>query len=362
MFALTGNDAATAALTGAGVPAAAGSGGAAAMGLMGAGTRGRLEVRELRTFFYTRRGVVKAVDGVSFTLEPGETLGLVGESGSGKSITCLSLLRLVPEPAGQIVGGEVWLGGRDLLGLSRREMEQVRGREVAMVLQDPMTSLNPVFNVGKQVGEGAHYHLGLAGEGLRERVQRLLRWVRIPAPEARAGDYPHQMSGGMRQRIVGAIALASEPGVLIADEPTTSLDVTIQAQYLRLLKDLQQEHGFGMIFVTHDFGIVARVCDRVAVMYAGKIVELAATEELFRVPKHPYAQALIGSLPDPDLEVEWLTTIPGQPPSLYDLPAGCPFAPRCERVMDICREEYPPVVDTGGGHTAACWLYGEAGV
>ncbi len=346
MFALTGTDDVVAGLA----------------GVTDAGTGGRLEVRELRTFFYTRRGVVKAVDGVSFTLEPGETLGLVGESGSGKSITCLSLLRLVPEPAGQIVGGEVWLGGRDLLGLSRREMEQVRGREVAMVLQDPMTSLNPVFNVGKQVGEGAHYHLGLAGDGLRERVQRLLRWVRIPAPEARAGDYPHQMSGGMRQRIVGAIALASEPGVLIADEPTTSLDVTIQAQYLRLLKDLQQEHGFGMIFVTHDFGIVARVCDRVAVMYAGKIVELAATEELFRSPKHPYAQALIGSLPDPDGEVEWLTTIPGQPPSLYDLPAGCPFAPRCERAMDICREEYPPVVDTGGGHTAACWLYGEVGV
>ena len=320
---------------------------------------GRLEVRELCTSFYTRRGVVKAVDGVSFTLEPGETLGLVGESGSGKSITCLSLLRLVPEPAGRIVVGQVWLGGRELLGLSRREMEQVRGREIAMVLQDPMTSLNPVFNVAKQVGEGARYHLGLEGSGLRERVQQLLRWVHIPAPEVRANDYPHQMSGGMRQRIVGAIALSSQPSVLIADEPTTSLDVTIQAQYLRLLKDLQQEHGFGMIFVTHDFGIVARVCDRVAVMYAGKIVELAPTPELFSAPKHPYAQALIKSLPDPDLEVEWLTTIPGQPPSLYDLPPGCPFAPRCDRAMDICREQYPPAFATGAGHTAACWLYGD---
>ena len=331
----------------------------------------RLEVKDLQTWFYTRRGVVKAVDGVSFSLEPGETLGLVGESGSGKSITCLSILRLVPEPAGRIVGGEVWLGGADLLQLSRHEMEQVRGRQVSMVLQDPMTSLNPVFNVEKQVGEGSRYHLGLQGTGLKDRVQQLLRWVRIPAPEVRANDYPHQMSGGMRQRIVGAIALSSEPSVLIADEPTTSLDVTIQAQYLRLLKDLQEEHRFSMIFVTHDFGIVARVCDRVAVMYAGKIVELAPTQELFSAPKHPYAQALIQSLPDPDLEVEWLTTIPGQPPVLYDLPAGCPFAPRCTQAMDICREQYPPTFETGlavgaageksASHTAACWLYGEAG-
>ena len=346
----------------------------------------RLQVKDLQTWFFTRRGVVKAVDGVSFTLEPGETLGLVGESGSGKSITCLSILRLVPEPAGQIVGGEVWLGDTDLLQLSRHEMEQVRGRQVSMVLQDPMTSLNPVFNVEKQVGEGSKYHLGLQGTGLKDRVQQLLRWVRIPAPEVRANDYPHQMSGGMRQRIVGAIALSSEPSVLIADEPTTSLDVTIQAQYLRLLKDLQEEHRFSMIFVTHDFGIVARVCDRVAVMYAGKIVELAPTQELFSAPRHPYAKALIGSLPDPDLEVEWLTTIPGQPPSLYDLPPGCPFAPRCADAMDICREQYPPTFETGDvtrattgartgagqaqsplttslsnrSHTAACWLYGEA--
>ncbi len=340
----------------------------------------RLEVKDLQTYFYTRRGVVKAVDGVSFTLEPGETLGLVGESGSGKSITCLSILRLVPEPAGRIVGGEVWLGDLDLLQVSRQEMQQIRGRHVSMVLQDPMTSLNPVFNVEKQVGEGAKYHLGMQGVGLKERVQQLLRWVRIPAPEVRANDYPHQMSGGMRQRIVGAIALSSEPSVLIADEPTTSLDVTIQAQYLRLLKDLQEEHRFSMIFVTHDFGIVARVCDRVAVMYAGKIVEMAPTQELFNSPKHPYAQALIQSLPDPDLEVEWLTTIPGQPPSLYDLPPGCPFAPRCAQAMDICREEYPPAFETGGtgpansgsgnfggavasavSHTAACWLYREDG-
>ena len=200
-----------------------------------------------------------------------------------------------------------------------------------------------------------------------------MRWVRIPAPEVRANDYPHQMSGGMRQRIVGAIALSSQPSVLIADEPTTSLDVTIQAQYLQLLKDLQEEHRFSMIFVTHDFGIVARVCDRVAVMYAGKIVEMAPTRELFSAPRHPYAKALIQSLPDPDLEVDWLTTIPGQPPSLYDLPPGCPFAPRCADAMDICTQQYPPTFETGavtgGGlpgqsaasHTAACWLYGEAG-
>ena len=333
-----------------------------------------LEVKDLQTWFYTRRGVVKAVDGVSFALEPGETLGLVGESGSGKSITCLSILRLVPEPAGRIVGGEVWLGDTDLLQLSRHEMEQVRGRHVSMVLQDPMTSLNPVFNVEKQVGEGSMYHLGLHGTGLKDRVQQLLRWVRIPAPDVRANDYPHQMSGGMRQRIVGAIALSSQPSVLIADEPTTSLDVTIQAQYLQLLKDLQEEHRFSMIFVTHDFGIVARVCDRVAVMYAGKIVEMAPTRELFSSPRHPYARALIRSLPDPDVEVEWLTTIPGQPPSLYDLPVGCPFAPRCADAMDICTREYPPTFETGdfasgvgstpalaASHTAACWLYGEKG-
>ena len=345
---------------------------AASAALDGPTPAARLEVNDLQTWFYTRRGIVKAVDGVSFTLEPGETLGLVGESGSGKSITCLSILRLVPEPAGRIVGGQVLLGDTDLLQLSRHEMEQVRGRQVSMVLQDPMTSLNPVFNVEKQVGEGSMYHLGLHGSGLRERVQQLLRWVRIPAPEVRANDYPHQMSGGMRQRIVGAIALSSQPSVLIADEPTTSLDVTIQAQYLQLLKDLQEEHRFSMIFVTHDFGIVARVCDRVAVMYAGKIVEMAPTRELFSEPRHPYAKALIQSLPDPDLEVDWLTTIPGQPPSLYDLPPGCPFAPRCADAMDICTQQYPPTFETGavtgGGipgqsaasHTAACWLYGEA--
>ena len=335
----------------------------------------RLEVKNLQTWFYTGRGVVKAVDGVSFTLEPGETLGLVGESGSGKSITCLSILRLVPEPAGRIIGGEVLLGGIDLMQLSRHEMEQVRGRHISMVLQDPMTSLNPVFTVEKQVGEGSMYHQGLQGARLKDRVLELLRWVRIPAPEVRVNDYPHQMSGGMRQRIVGAIALSSEPSVLIADEPTTSLDVTIQAQYLRLLKDLQDEHQFSMIFVTHDFGIVARVCDRVAVMYAGRIVEMAPTRELFNNPGHPYARALIQSLPDPDAEVEWLMTIPGQPPSLYDLPTGCPFAPRCSSAMEICSQQYPPTFEIGvkegfrssaqgptASHTTACWLYGEEAV
>ncbi len=318
----------------------------------------RLQVENLQTYFYTRRGVVKAVDGVSFSLNGGETLGLVGESGSGKSMTCLSLVRLVPEPAGKIVGGKILLDGTDLLEASSQEMQQIRGRKISMILQDPMSSLNPVFNIEKQVGEGAKYHLGLKGVPLRERVQKLLRNVQISAPETRARHYPHQMSGGMRQRMVGAIALSSEPQVLIADEPTTSLDVTIQAQYLRLLKELQREHGFSMIFVTHDFGIVARVCDRVAVMYAGKIIETAPTRELFNNPKHPYTQALMDSLPDPDKEVESLTSIPGQPPSMLDAGPGCPFAPRCAHAMDICQVEYPPSFTMGtANHTADCWLH-----
>ena len=322
----------------------------------------RLQVEDLQTYFYTRRGVVKAVDGVSFSLNGGETLGLVGESGCGKSVTCLSLLRLVPEPAGKIVGGRIFLDGIDLLEVSKEEMQRIRGRRISMILQDPMSSLNPIFNIEQQVGEGAKYHLGLKGALLRERVQELLKMVQISAPEVRARHYPHQMSGGMRQRTVGAIALSSEPMVLIADEPTTSLDVTIQAQYLRLLKDLQRERQFSMIFVTHDFGIVARVCDRVAVMYAGRIIETAPTRELFNNPKHPYTQALIGSLPDPDSEVESLVSIPGQPPSLVDPGPGCPFAPRCSSAMGVCWEQYPSRIAVAGeDHIAHCWLYQGAG-
>ena len=315
-----------------------------------------LEVRDLRTHFFVRRGVVKAVDGVSFTLNRGETLGLVGESGCGKSITCLSILRVVPQPAGRIVEGEVIFDGRDLLKLSDEEMRQVRGRQIAMILQDPMTSLNPVFTIGDQVGEAITTHQKLSGSAVRERVQDLIRMVKISSPEVRAGQFPHQMSGGIRQRLVGALSLANEPQLIIADEPTTSLDVTIQAQYLRLLNELQEETGASIIFVTHDFGIVAKMCHKVAVMYAGKIVEAGPVREIFNEPSHPYTQALLSSVPKMEEKVDRLHSIRGQPPSLLDLPEGCTFAPRCPHAMDVCWKEYPTAATVGREHTANCWL------
>ena len=318
-----------------------------------------LEVRDLRTHFFVRRGVVKAVDGVSFTLNRGETLGLVGESGCGKSITCLSILRVVPQPAGRIVDGEVVFDGRDLLKLSDEEMRQVRGRQIAMILQDPMTSLNPVFTIGDQVGEAITTHQKLPGSAVRERVQDLIRMVKISSPEVRAGQFPHQMSGGIRQRLVGALSLANEPQLIIADEPTTSLDVTIQAQYLRLLNELQEETGASIIFVTHDFGIVAKMCHKVAVMYAGKIVEAGPVREIFNEPSHPYTQALLSSVPKMEEKVDRLHSIQGQPPSLLDLPEGCTFAPRCPHVMDVCWRDYPATASVGREHTANCWLHVE---
>ena len=257
-----------------------------------------LDVRDLRTHFFTRRGVGKAVDGVSFTLRRGETLGLVGESGCGKSMTCLSILRLHPRPASRIVGGQVLFRGEDLLQKSEPEMRRYRGRHLAMILQDPMTALNPVFTVGNQLAEPLRLHQRLRGRTLWQQAAEVMRLVRIPAPETRLGAYPHQLSGGMRQRAVGAIALSCNPDVLIADEPTTALDVTIQAAYLALLKEIQARVGLSILFVTHDFGVVARMCDRVAVMYAGKIVELADTRTLFERPAHPYTEALLHSVPD----------------------------------------------------------------
>jgi oligopeptide/dipeptide ABC transporter ATP-binding protein len=318
-----------------------------------------LEVKDLRTWFFTRWGVVKAVDGVSFTLEAGETLGLVGESGCGKSMTALSILRLQPRPAGRIVGGQVLLQGEDLLQKSERDMRDIRGRQISMILQDPMQSLNPVFNVGEQIAEALRIHQGLEGPTLWEQARDLLRRVKIPSPELRLRAYPHQMSGGMRQRVVGAISLACRPAILIADEPTTSLDVTIQAQYLRLLKGLQEEMGLAMIFITHDFGIVAKMCDRVAVMYAGRIVESAEVRELFNHPRHPYTVALLNSVPRLETKIERLSSIEGQPPSLYDLPPGCPFAPRCPHARERCREEYPPEVAVAEGHRVSCWMPAE---
>ena len=270
-----------------------------------------LEVEDLRTVFNTRWGTVKAVDGVSFKLHKGETLGIVGESGSGKSVTALSLMRLVPSPPGHIVGGKVILDGQNILQLSENKMGQVRGSKIGIILQDPMTSLNPVFSIGNQVEEAIRIHQQIPKKSVLEKALDVLRKVRIPAPEARVKDYPHQMSGGMRQRVVGAISISCQPLVLIADEPTTSLDVTIQAQYLRLLNDIQEESDLALIFITHDFGV----------------------EE----------------------DVEKLYSIEGQPPTLHDLPTGCPFAPRCPYVMDRCREEYPPRTQVGNDHFAHCW-------
>jgi oligopeptide/dipeptide ABC transporter ATP-binding protein len=299
--------------------------------------------------------VVRAVDGLSLTLHEGETLGLVGESGCGKTMTALSVLRLLPQPAGRIVRGQILLDGEDLVTKSEAEMERVRGRKVAMILQDPQTSLNPVFSIGNQIVEALRVHRRAEGKrGLWQRAGDALRRVKVAAPEERLRDYPHQMSGGMKQRVVGAIAVAGEPRVLIADEPTTALDVTIQLQYLALLKEIQARTRLAMLFITHDFGIVARMCDRVAVMYAGRIVEHGPLRTLFRAPRHPYTQALMAAVPRMNV-VDRLTAIDGQPPALHRLPAGCRFAPRCRYVDARCHAEYPPAIPVGPAHEAACW-------
>ncbi len=318
-----------------------------------------IDVRELRTHIVTRWGTIKAVDGVSFALGEAETLGLVGESGSGKSMTCLSIVRLVPRPAARIVGGEIRLDGDDLLAKTDAEMEQVRGRKVAMILQDPMSSLNPVFSVGMQLREPLTLYHGLRGAALAARATALLAAVRIPSPAARLNAYPHQLSGGMRQRIVGAIAVAGPPRVLIADEPTTSLDLTIQAQYLGLLQELQHQHRFAMIFVTHNLGIVARTCDRVAVMYAGRIVETGPVRRIFSAPAHPYTRALLDSIPRFGARRARLTAIAGQPPDLATLGAGCAFAPRCPAAFERCVQA-PPETEIAPGHVTRCWLHGVA--
>ncbi|HZN50985.1 MAG TPA: ABC transporter ATP-binding protein [Methylomirabilota bacterium] len=315
-----------------------------------------IEVVDLRTHIVTRWGTIKAVDGVSFAVGEGETLGLVGESGSGKSMTCLSVLRLVPRPAARIVGGRVLLDGDDLLQKSEREMQRIRGKRVAMILQDPMSSLNPVFSVGMQVREPLVSYHGLAGRALKDRAVQLLGSVGISSPATRLRAFPHQLSGGMRQRVVGAMAISGPPRLLIADEPTTSLDLTIQAQYLRLLKELQDRHRLAMIFVTHNLGIVARMCDRVAVMYAGRIVEAGPVEAIFRAPRHPYTRALLESVPRLSESTDWLTAIEGQPPDLAALPPGCAFAPRCPRAMDRCRAEEPPDFTPAPGRSSRCWL------
>jgi oligopeptide/dipeptide ABC transporter ATP-binding protein len=315
-----------------------------------------LEVRDLHTHFFLRRGVVKAVDGVSFSLKRGEVLGLVGESGCGKSLTALSLMRLLPKGGARTVKGEVLLDGENLLERTPAEMREIRGRRISMVLQDPQTSLNPVFTVGDQLREAIERRRkGASLSEIMKEAVTALRRVEIAAPEQRIGQYPHQMSGGMKQRVVGAIAISGEPEVLIADEPTTALDVTIQLQYLKLLKRLQAENGMAILFITHDFGVVGRMCDRVAVMYAGRIVECGPVKQIFEAPQHPYTRALIASVPKMTGPAGRLTTIEGQPPSLMDLPQGCRFASRCSLVEQRCLEAYPGTVRVGQDHTADCW-------
>jgi len=316
-----------------------------------------LEVRHLSTHYVSARGarVTRAVDDVSLTVGEGETLGIVGESGSGKTTLALSLLRLLP-PAARIVSGEIWFEGEDLLTKSRGEMRRVRGKRIAMILQDPLASLNPLFTVGDQVAEPLRVHEGASRGSAWARARELLRAVRIAAPETRVREYPHQLSGGMRQRIVGAIAISCGPRLLIADEPTTSLDLTIQAQYLQLLRDLQRDRGLAMIFITHNLGIVARMCDHVAVMYAGRLVEAGPVARIFSSAAHPYTQALLESIPRMADGRKRLTAIDGQPPDPVALPPGCAFHPRCPKVLERCRKEAPPEVRVAASHTSRCWL------
>jgi len=314
-----------------------------------------LQVEDLRTSFFTRQGEVKAVDGVSFYVCEGETFGIVGESGCGKTVTGLSILRLLPEPAGKIVGGMIILDGRDILDLSKREMRAIRGKMVSMILQDPMTSLNPVYPIGDQIAESVRLHQNLPNNKIEQEVISALRLLRIPSPKVMLREYPFQLSGGMRQRVVGAIAMSCHPRLLIADEPTTALDATIQAQYIALFKEVQQKTNVAIIFITHDFGVIANMCHRVGVMYAGKIVETATTRELFNAPRHPYTSALISSVPRLDRKDDRLYSIEGQPPLMTNLPPGCRFSPRCSTALEVCNRQDPPEVEIGNGHFVSCW-------
>jgi oligopeptide/dipeptide ABC transporter ATP-binding protein len=316
-----------------------------------------LQLRQLSTHYVSARGtrVTRAVDEVTLSLDQGQTLGIVGESGSGKTTLALSLLRLLP-PAARFVSGEILFEGQDLLKKSEAEMRRIRGKRIAMILQDPMASLNPLFTVGDQVAEPIRVHDGASRRSAWTRATELLKAVRIAAPETRVREYPHQLSGGMRQRIVGAIAISCEPRILIADEPTTSLDLTIQAQYLKLLRDLQRAHNLALIFITHNLGIVAKMCDQVAVMYAGRLVESGPVKQIYNSPAHPYTQALLESIPRVGDNRKRLTAIDGQPPDPSAPPPGCAFHPRCPRVMDRCRTEAPPEFRVADSQTSRCWL------
>ncbi len=315
-----------------------------------------LDVDGLKTHFFTRDGVVRAVDGVSFRVHAGETLAVVGESGCGKSVTSLSILRLVASPPGRIVSGRLLFEGRDLLALDEADMRDIRGNEIAMIFQEPMTSLNPVLTVGRQIGEALTLHRGLSRAAARRRAVELLGQVGIPEPERRVDQYPHQLSGGMRQRVMIAMALACHPRLLIADEPTTALDVTIQAQILDLMRRLKQDSGAAILLITHDLGVVAEMAQRVVVMYAGRKVEEAPVEELFARPLHPYTRGLMKSIPRlDDTETRRLAEIPGMVPSLREPIEGCYFAARCPHAADRCRREYPPLEERAAGHAVACW-------
>ena len=313
-----------------------------------------LEVDDLKMYFHTEDGVVRAVDGVSYTLDRGETLGVVGESGSGKSVTAMTIMGLISMPPGKIEGGDVRYRGRSILEMTEEEMQHIRGNDIAMIFQDPMTSLNPVYKIGKQVGEGLRLHRGYSKQEALKRATELLDLVGIPEPEKRVNEYPHQFSGGMRQRVMIAMALACDPDILIADEPTTALDVTIQAQILELMEDIRAKKNTGILMITHDLGVVAEMCSRVVVMYAGRIVEEAPVQELFADPKHPYTQGLIGSVPKLGSGVESLPSIPGSVPDLSVMPKGCKFAPRCKYAMDICHQQEPELADINEAGTRKC--------
>jgi len=316
-----------------------------------------LEVKGLETRFYTQDGVVKAVNGISYNLNEGETLAIVGESGCGKSVGVMSLLRLIPEPPGKITAGEAIFMGRDLLAMDKNDIRQVRGKEIAMVFQDTMTSLNPVLTIGRQITEALELHMGMDKHQAKDRAIELLDMVNIPEAGERIDDYPHQFSGGMRQRVMIAMALSCMPQILIADEPTTALDVTIQAQIVELVKRLRDELGMAIIWITHDLGVVAGLAENVVVMYAGSIVEQAAVNDLYGTPSHPYTVGLLGSLPRVDMvSDERLVSIEGMPPDLIALPEGCPFAARCDFVIDRCLTETPPLMPVAPGHKVACWI------
>lgn len=318
-----------------------------------------LEVTNLRTEFKTAAGTIRAVDGVDLSVGKGETLGIVGESGCGKSITSLSIMQLLPKGLGKIAAGEVRFNGENILDFSERKMRSIRGNEMAMIFQEPMTSLNPVFKIGKQIAESARYHHGVSKHKAKDMAVDMLTKVGIPRPEKVATSYPHELSGGMRQRVMIAMAMVCNPKLLIADEPTTALDVTIQAQILDLMRELQKSEGTSILMITHDLGVVAEMCDRVVIMYAGQVVEETDVKTLFKDPKHPYTQSLLASLPQLNSDQERLASIPGQVPNPLDMPKGCRFAPRCQFAKEICRAEAPELTEVEPGHKSRCLLQQE---